>query len=212
VGYTDYGPTKFEPKEPKQQGVAEGWNDHLDDPDDYEGHLERLRDLADLKRMQDRENREKEPTDKEDNSKKKVDEINDLDKMFSLGGELPSTDRLDKDTQPDSQTDKIRLNTIKHLLKRNPSLSPDVFKDKTTPDLIKMLRDNLSEMDSQGYNGHRGDEDSGKGPEKSVKPVKAKDAAKDAERVLDKAMDKAHKKDVKEGQEDLNAILRIIRK
>ena len=24
VGYTDYGPTKFEPKEPKQQGVAEG--------------------------------------------------------------------------------------------------------------------------------------------------------------------------------------------
>jgi hypothetical protein len=27
VGYTDYGPTKFEPKEPKQQGVAEGRRD-----------------------------------------------------------------------------------------------------------------------------------------------------------------------------------------
>jgi hypothetical protein len=27
VGYTDYGPTKFEPKEPKQQGVAEGSTD-----------------------------------------------------------------------------------------------------------------------------------------------------------------------------------------
>ncbi len=38
----------------------------------------------------------------------------------------------------------------------------------------------VSEMDSQGYRGHRGDEDPGKGPEKSVKPTKAKDVAKDA--------------------------------
>jgi len=70
----------------------------------------------------------------------------------------------------------------------------------------------LNEMDSEGYKGHRGNEDPGKGPEQVVKPAKTKDVAKDAEKALNKAMDDAHKKDVKEGQEDLDAILRIIRK
>ena len=70
----------------------------------------------------------------------------------------------------------------------------------------------VTEMDSEGYKGHRGDEDSGKGPEKTVKPAKAKDVAKDAEKELNKAVDKEHKKEVKEGQDDLDAMLRIIRK
>jgi hypothetical protein len=51
-----------------------------------------------------------------------------------------------------------------------------------------------------------------KGPEGKATPVKAKDFAKDAEKKLDKEMDKAHKKEVKEGQEDLEAILRIVKK
>lgn len=68
----------------------------------------------------------------------------------------------------------------------------------------------VSEMDSEGYKGTR--DDDSKGPEGKAKPIKAKDFAKDAEKKLNKAMDKAHKKDVKEGQEDLDAILRIIRK
>ncbi len=55
-------------------------------------------------------------------------------------------------------------------------------------------------MDLQGYKGHRGDEDPGNGPEKVVKPARAKDVAKDAEKELNKSMDKAHKKDVKEAK------------
>ena len=54
--------------------------------------------------------------------------------------------------------------------------------------------EDLAEMDSQGYRGHRGDEDPGKGPEKVVKPAKTKDVKKDAERTLTKALDQAHKK------------------
>lgn len=98
----------------------------------------------------------------------------------------------------------------------------------------------VSEMDSEGYKGTR-DEDN-KGPEGKAKPIKAKDMAKDAGKKLGKEMDKAHPKTwhdvdkklgkqvdkmsqaekvkkgfahpntVKEGQEDLDAILRIIKK
>jgi hypothetical protein len=52
----------------------------------------------------------------------------------------------------------------------------------------------LNEMDSQGYKGHRGDEDPGKGPEKYVKPAKFKNVAKDAGKKLNRSMNKAHKK------------------
>ena len=38
-----------------KDGVAEGWNDHLDDPDSYEDYLERLRDLADVHRKEQKE-------------------------------------------------------------------------------------------------------------------------------------------------------------
>lgn len=67
----------------------------------------------------------------------------------------------------------------------------------------------VSEMDSQGYRGHRGDEDPGKGPEKVVKPAKTKDVAKDAEKELTKAMDKAHKKGVAEGTEQVYKVLAV---
>ena len=72
----------------------------------------------------------------------------------------------------------------------------------------------LSEMDKSQPSSDRGGESSGNPYAKGGKatPAKAKDAEKDAEKVLNKSMDKAHKKDVKEGQEDLDAILRIVRK
>jgi len=171
-----------------EQGVAEGWNDHLDDPDDYEGHLERLRDLADLKRMQDRE---KESTDKEDNSKKKVDEVNphyydsDLDYYDAVRrSKLPKMPRPgDEDFEKYDTFDK-----------------PYDDYDDDDKDLKEgVTKRSLSEMDSQGYKGYRDNEDKGKGPEKVVKPAKAKDVAKDAEKELTKVMDKAHKKDVAEG-------------
>ena len=69
----------------------------------------------------------------------------------------------------------------------------------------------LNEMDSEGYKGHREDGDPYAKGAKAT-PSKAKDTAKDAEKVLNKSMDKTHKKDVKEGQDDLDAILRIVRK
>lgn len=72
----------------------------------------------------------------------------------------------------------------------------------------------LSEMDKSQPSSDRGGESSGDPHAKGGKatPAKAKDAEKDAEEALNKSMDKAHKKDVKEGQDDLDAILRIIRK
>jgi hypothetical protein len=69
----------------------------------------------------------------------------------------------------------------------------------------------ITEMDSEGYKGHREDGDPYAKGAKAT-PSKAKDTAKDAEKVLNKSMDKTHKKDVKEGQDDLDAILRIVRK
>ena len=89
-------------------------------------------------------------------------------------------------------TEKVKNNNIGKLVGANESVE-------------------LSEMDSEGYKGTRDDGDS-KGKESKAKPIKGKDFTKAAEKALDKQMDKAHKKEVKEGQEDLDAILRIIKK
>jgi hypothetical protein len=78
---------------------------------------------------------------------------------------------------------------------------PKANKPATVGDLVGESQ--LNEMDKS---------EDGKGLEGKAKPIKAKDMAKDAEKKLEKHMDKAHKKDVKEGQEDLDAILRIIKK
>ena len=94
----------------------------------------------------------------------------------------------------------------------------------------------VSEMDSQGYKGTRDSDEGGKGEGKAT-PVKAKDVVKKGAKALGKAMKDTHpdynkheKKligkmsnaekadkgwrnpNIKEGQEDLDAILRIIRK
>lgn len=71
----------------------------------------------------------------------------------------------------------------------------------------------ITEMDSEGHRGHREDGDPYAKGAKAT-PAKAKDVAKKGAKDLDKAFNKTHdkKKDVKEGQEDLEAILRIVRK
>jgi hypothetical protein len=81
-------------------------------------------------------------------SKKKVDES--IDDMFSLGGELPSDDKIDKVSGQDMSFDeKIRANTIQHLLQQNPSLSQDKLKElikgKSNAELISMLREGVAE-------------------------------------------------------------------
>ena len=92
-------------------------------------------------------------------------------------------------------TEKVKNNNIGKLVGANESLE-------------------LNEMDKSQPSSDRGGESSGNPYAKGGKatPIKAKDAEKDAEEALNKSMDKAHKKDVKEGQEDLDTILRIIRK
>jgi hypothetical protein len=71
---------------------------------------------------------------------------------------------------------------------RDPDFQSDIIEE------VQARLAGVMEMDSQGYKGHRGDEDPGKGPEKVVRPAKSKDVAKDAGKELTKAMDKAHKK------------------
>ena len=92
-------------------------------------------------------------------------------------------------------TEKVKNNNIGKLVGANESLE-------------------LNEMDKSQPSSDRGGESSGNPYAKGGKatPAKAKDAEKDAEKVLNKSMDKAHKKDVKEGQEDLDAILRLLGK
>ena len=72
----------------------------------------------------------------------------------------------------------------------------------------------LSEMDKsqKGPPGWNIDDDEPGGKEHYVKVAKPKDVVKKGADSLNKAMDDAHKKDVKEGQEDLDYMLRIINK
>ena len=81
----------------------------------------------------------------------------------------------------------------------------------------------ITEMDSEGYKGTRDDYELGKGKEHTGKPVTANKAKKDFAKILQKSIDKHNKAkqdtdkkvsqhQVKEGQDTLDAILRIIKK
>ena len=73
----------------------------------------------------------------------------------------------------------------------------------------------VNEMDSEGYKGSRDDANEiGKGKESYGKAMKAKDASKKFGKELDKQFDKANddKKEVKEGQEEFDAMMRILKK
>jgi len=100
-------------------------------------------------------------------------------------------------------TEKVKNNNIGKLVGANENFINTV--DQAV----------VSEMDKSqtppGRDGSSGDSDAGK-KEHYGKMVKPGDVVKKGVKALDKAMDKEHKKDVKEGQEDLDAILRIIRK
>ncbi len=110
---------------------------------------------------------------------------------------------LDSDQKRVNQlgpTEKVKNNNIGKLVGANESFI------NTDAQAV------VSEMDSEGYKGKRDSDDEGGKGEGKATPVKAKDVVKKGAKALDKAMDDAHKKDVKEGQEDLDAILRIIKK
>jgi hypothetical protein len=110
---------------------------------------------------------------------------------------------LDSDQKRVNQlgpTEKVKNNNISKLVGANESFI------NTDAQAV------VSEMDSEGYKGKRDSDDEGGKGEGKATPVKAKDVVKKGAKALDKAMDDAHKKDVKEGQEDLDAILRIIKK
>lgn len=121
-------------------------------------------------------------------------------------------------------TEKVKNNNIGKLVGANESFI------NTDAQAV------VSEMDSEGYKGTRDSDDEG-GKEHHVKAAKPKDVVKKGVKALDKAMDDAHpdydkheKKliskmsnaekadkgwrnpNIKEGQEDLDAILRIIKK
>lgn len=61
---------------------------------------------------------------------------------------------------------------------------------KWVPNCVPVKEERVDEMDSQGYKGHRGDEDPGKGPDKYVKPVQADKTSKDALKLLKKSFAK----------------------
>jgi tetratricopeptide (TPR) repeat protein len=100
-------------------------------------------------------------------------------------------------------TEKVKNNNIGKLVGANENFINTVDQAVVT------------EMDSEGYRGSRDDANEiGKGKESYGKAMKAKDASKKFGKELDKQFDKAHddKKEVKEGQEDFDAMMRILKK
>ena len=123
-----------------------------------------------------------------------------------LGIDEGMTEDLDADQKRVGQlgpTEKVKNNNIGKLVGANENFINTV--DQAV----------VSEMDKSqtppGRDGSNGDSDAGK-KQYTAKSITAKQATKAAGDILNKAMSKEHKKDVKEGQEDLDAILRIIRK
>jgi hypothetical protein len=78
--------------------------------------------------------------------------------------------------------------------------------DKSKTDLGSTV---LDEMDKSQPSAGR-DTGPRPGPDKEAKPISKEKMNKDAADVLDKAMSKEHKKEVKEGQDDLDRILQIM--
>jgi hypothetical protein len=100
-------------------------------------------------------------------------------------------------------TEKVKNNNIGKLVGANENfINTDVQAVVTEMDKTQT---------PPGRDGSGGDSDAGK-KEHYGKIVKPGDVVKKGAKALDKAMDKEHKKDVKEGQEDLNALLRLLGK
>lgn len=73
-----------------------------------------------------------------------------------------------------------------------------------------LVGENFINTDAQAVVSEMDKSEDKKGPEGKAKPITSKKMASDSKKVLDKQFDKAHKKDVKEGQDDLAAMMRII--
>ena len=84
---------------------------------------------------------------------------------------------------------------------------PKANKPATIGDLVG---ENFINTDAQAVVSEMDKSEDRKGPEGKAKPITGKKMASDSKKVLDKQFDKAHKKDVKESQDDLAAMLRII--
>jgi hypothetical protein len=100
-------------------------------------------------------------------------------------------------------TDRIHQKISSILKRLEKSKSPE--HDKRDTDIGSVL----DEMDkSQTPPGRDGGPRSG--PDKEAKPISKEKMTKDAADVLAKSMSKEHKKEVKEGQDDLDRILQIM--
>jgi hypothetical protein len=102
-------------------------------------------------------------------------------------------------------TDRIHQKISSILKRLEKPGSPQ--HDKRDTDMGSMLE----EMDKSQPSAYTG-RDTGPrpGPDKEAKPISKEKMNKDAADVLDKAMSKEHKKEVKEGQDDLDRILQIM--
>jgi hypothetical protein len=73
----------------------------------------------------------------------------------------------------------------------------------------KIDKEKVNEMDKSQPSAGR-DTGPRDGPDKEAKPVSKEKMTKDASDILTKSMSKEHKKEVKEGQDDLDRILQIM--
>ena len=104
-------------------------------------------------------------------------------------------DKKPKDTKGSDGSEHGGHSRAKHLAKQ----------------AIPKEKEEVNEMDKSQPSAYTG-RDTGPrpGPDKEAKPISKEKMTKDAADVLDKAMSKEHKKEVKEGQDDLDRILTIM--
>ena len=102
-------------------------------------------------------------------------------------------DKKPKDTKGSDGSEHGGHSRAKHLAKQ----------------AIPKEKEEVNEMDKSEPNAGR-DTGPRSGPDKEAKPISKEKMTKDAADVLNKAMSKEHKKEVKEGQDDLDRILTIM--
>jgi hypothetical protein len=154
VGYTDYGPTKFEPKEPKQQGVAEGvektiWvkpsSNHTlivvksSSPDIEAGEEYDEGDLNNYANEFGYEIKD------QGVAEGGWDGTRGWEKRNPLGSDRLPQDPMDRIDRMRSQEDNLKQKYINMLLKRHKDWERSDLELASLPELIKMLRGDLDE-------------------------------------------------------------------
>ena len=219
--------------------VIEGRSDEMDDEYDPEADAaeqDRLADLADYERdaMRDREI-EHESVKETEKIAGRYDPVDFDEKVLKLKA-LAKKNPADIEALAKKLQAAMKAEKEKEVKEAGPAGKPGDYFDATQkvstgpvlgnkPQTQHGLRgklvgeSQLDEMDSEGYKGTRDDYELGKGKEHTAKPTKAEKMMKDAEKAFLKHMSpeekvvKGHRNpNMKEGQEDLEAILRIIKK